>query len=452
MAWAFTSARVRGSMKAPPPVASTPGRSLRSRAITRRSPSRNAGSPSEAKISGTVIPAAASISSSESVKGTPRSAARRLPTLDLSRPHQPDQNQRPRKPRLARRAVSLGLHAIDHHNCRTVPPELSFRNRRSRRQGPVLTSSRCGVKPARAEQAHADMSSDWWSISSSLAASAFWAWRSSPICPRRRARSRCRSSRSEPGWPARARRSAVGGARRRAARRGAARERHPVAVAEHPHRRQPPPPQPHPRCRGRRCAAGGDHRTPLGRRAATRSACCRRTHRAAARLCGARPRPRGPRADHRPARRGVPAARALFRRDPARRGRSAARATARRRSCCSRASTGCWRPARSTQARALVEAGRAGRAGALPALVRRRPAARRSRRPCAALRQNPALSPTLPARVFCLARGGDWNAAEITLTLGRRWGHRRRASRRCSRGSSIPRSSRASPSRRCPSR
>ncbi|HET9068279.1 MAG TPA: hypothetical protein VFN28_06515, partial [Amaricoccus sp.] len=42
----------------------------------------------------------------------------------------------------------------------------------------------------------------------------------------------------------------------------------------------------------------------------------------------------------------------------------------------------------------------------------------RSAEPCAALRQNPALSPTLPARVFCLARGGDWNAAEITLTLG----------------------------------
>ncbi|MBP7241409.1 hypothetical protein [Amaricoccus sp.] len=37
---------------------------------------------------------------------------------------------------------------------------------------------------------------------------------------------------------------------------------------------------------------------------------------------------------------------------------------------------------------------------------------------CEALRRNPALSPTLPARVFCLARGGDWNAAEITLTLG----------------------------------
>ena len=42
--------------------------------------------------------------------------------------------------------------------------------------------------------------------------------------------------------------------------------------------------------------------------------------------------------------------------------------------------------------------------------------------PCAALRQNPSLSPTLPARVFCLARGGDWNAAEITLTLGQQVG------------------------------
>ncbi len=38
--------------------------------------------------------------------------------------------------------------------------------------------------------------------------------------------------------------------------------------------------------------------------------------------------------------------------------------------------------------------------------------------PCAALEANPALSPTLPARVFCLARGGDWSAAEITLVLG----------------------------------
>ena len=42
----------------------------------------------------------------------------------------------------------------------------------------------------------------------------------------------------------------------------------------------------------------------------------------------------------------------------------------------------------------------------------------RAEPPCAALRENPTLSPTLPARVFCLARGGDWNAAEITLILG----------------------------------
>jgi hypothetical protein len=42
----------------------------------------------------------------------------------------------------------------------------------------------------------------------------------------------------------------------------------------------------------------------------------------------------------------------------------------------------------------------------------------RTKAPCSALRDNPGLSPTLPARVFCLARGGDWNAAEITLTLG----------------------------------
>jgi hypothetical protein len=41
---------------------------------------------------------------------------------------------------------------------------------------------------------------------------------------------------------------------------------------------------------------------------------------------------------------------------------------------------------------------------------------------CTALRQNPSLSPTLPARVFCLARTGDWNAAEITLTLGEQVG------------------------------
>ncbi len=41
---------------------------------------------------------------------------------------------------------------------------------------------------------------------------------------------------------------------------------------------------------------------------------------------------------------------------------------------------------------------------------------------CARMRARPEFSPTYPARIFCLARGGDWNAAALTLesaeTLG----------------------------------
>lgn len=41
---------------------------------------------------------------------------------------------------------------------------------------------------------------------------------------------------------------------------------------------------------------------------------------------------------------------------------------------------------------------------------------------CSAMRRLPQITPTYPARVFCLARGGDWAAAELTLetasTLG----------------------------------
>ncbi len=36
-------------------------------------------------------------------------------------------------------------------------------------------------------------------------------------------------------------------------------------------------------------------------------------------------------------------------------------------------------------------------------------------RACDAMRQNPGLAPTFPARIFCLARSGDWNAAALTL-------------------------------------
>lgn len=41
---------------------------------------------------------------------------------------------------------------------------------------------------------------------------------------------------------------------------------------------------------------------------------------------------------------------------------------------------------------------------------------------CERLRGAPGLSPTLPARIFCLARGGDWNAAALTLETGRALG------------------------------
>ena len=34
---------------------------------------------------------------------------------------------------------------------------------------------------------------------------------------------------------------------------------------------------------------------------------------------------------------------------------------------------------------------------------------------CADLRASPAIAPTFAARIFCLARGGDWQAAELTL-------------------------------------
>lgn len=44
-------------------------------------------------------------------------------------------------------------------------------------------------------------------------------------------------------------------------------------------------------------------------------------------------------------------------------------------------------------------------------------------RACAALVQAPALSPTLPTRVFCMAREGDWSAAALTLRTAQALGH-----------------------------
>ena len=42
--------------------------------------------------------------------------------------------------------------------------------------------------------------------------------------------------------------------------------------------------------------------------------------------------------------------------------------------------------------------------------------------PCAAMQSAPGLAPTLPARIFCMARGGDWMAAALTLNTHRALG------------------------------
>ncbi len=39
-------------------------------------------------------------------------------------------------------------------------------------------------------------------------------------------------------------------------------------------------------------------------------------------------------------------------------------------------------------------------------------------RACAAMRANPDIAPSFPARIFCLARNGDWPAAALTLETG----------------------------------
>lgn len=44
-------------------------------------------------------------------------------------------------------------------------------------------------------------------------------------------------------------------------------------------------------------------------------------------------------------------------------------------------------------------------------------------RACEALAAAPELAPTLPTRVFCLARAGDWNAAALTLRTAQALGH-----------------------------
>jgi hypothetical protein len=44
-------------------------------------------------------------------------------------------------------------------------------------------------------------------------------------------------------------------------------------------------------------------------------------------------------------------------------------------------------------------------------------------RACADMRAQPQLAPTFPARIFCLARAGDWGAAALTLRTAQALGH-----------------------------
>ena len=44
-------------------------------------------------------------------------------------------------------------------------------------------------------------------------------------------------------------------------------------------------------------------------------------------------------------------------------------------------------------------------------------------RACEVMRETPDVAPTFPARVFCLARGGDWNAAALSLRTGETLGY-----------------------------
>jgi hypothetical protein len=39
-------------------------------------------------------------------------------------------------------------------------------------------------------------------------------------------------------------------------------------------------------------------------------------------------------------------------------------------------------------------------------------------RACTVMRETPEIAPSFPARIFCLARGGDWNAAALSLRTG----------------------------------
>jgi hypothetical protein len=69
-------------------------------------------------------------------------------------------------------------------------------------------------------------------------------------------------------------------------------------------------------------------------------------------------------------------------------------------------------------------------------------------RACESMAGAPHLAPTVPARIFCLARSGDWDTAALTIRTSRAALNQITADQeRCCRGSWTPTCSRAS---RCP--
>ena len=137
---AAISARVIGSIKAPPPVASTCGGCASSRAMTRRSPSRNTASPRLRKMSSIVSPAAVSISLIRIEERQTEPRRQTAADLGLAGAHQADQHDRAGSARSVRRCCRLPISPAGSGDprCSSIPRRSSARSRSER------TSIWCG--------------------------------------------------------------------------------------------------------------------------------------------------------------------------------------------------------------------------------------------------------------------------------------------------------------------
>ena len=126
IAFSFIIARVRGSMKAPPPVASTWRLRSSRRAITRRSPRRNSDSPCLAKISSMLRPAAAAMASSASTKRKSSACGQAAPDRGLAGAHQADQRHGAveREPAACRRS-SAAASSARRYRCFPGAPRIT---------------------------------------------------------------------------------------------------------------------------------------------------------------------------------------------------------------------------------------------------------------------------------------------------------------------------------------